>query len=884
MRGRFTSGKSHTLVMLLAGLLVSVFAGILTFSTTVLAADATWDGARLQYNGETYNPINDTSQVQDLDLSEGGRSYGVSHDTGNGQEFRVIHFSSVDDMATATSAQYIVYDFTPPDTFVKKTSSTISTEPAGENSGGLQGGLQQGTSCDVNGIGWIVCPVSNWLASGMDWLYGALTGFLAAQPLNITDRNSGQYVAWSIMLGIANVLFIIMFLVIIYSHVSSFGVSNYGIKKMLPRMIIAAVMVNLSFYICALAIDLSNIIGQGIQDMFIQIRNTMTTVGTSNGGDTYTWESITAAVLSSGAAVGAAGATFVITYSGVSSAALIMLLPLLLGLLLTVIVVLLVLAARQALIVILTIISPLAFACYLLPGTEKWFGKWRDLFFTMLIFFPAFSAVFGGAQLAGAAILQNANSIVMAILGLGVQVAPLAIAPLILKLSGGLLNRFAGIINNPSKGVIDKTRNWAEQQSQYLANRRSRSKDNLPKWAFARRLGRSSYHQQERRKERIANYQAMAEAGYAATSGHEKLDKQKREIEQSKQLIEKQLELNWNHHLKVDAKALEKDLKIRVTADQVELEKARLDNRYEEFKAGTAPQALRQNNAMLEEMRRAQEITRDISVEGLRKSNAQRVLNQQFAENMLSNSDIQRVAGGIYGDLGIDAAKASATSIMRSEEAKSIQESTELMKHFKLDATRRQNLIKGTDQTVTINGVSHTFRANSSFAIEAALEEQLAVGTVTQVKEILSMSGSGGHLSEYRGSISAGLAKSGVKGKAPFLGGKLIDDVYKGEIVNEQALKDYVASWVAGGKFKPSDVSIIDKEGLELLMDSIGGVGSTARSAIGEKRLKGLRKKIKAVFDSQELSANVADNALDKFRELYNSLPVPDANDGDGLG
>ena len=81
----------------------------------------------------------------------------------------------------------------------------------------------------------------------------------------------------------------------------------------------------------------------------------------------------------------------------------------LVGIGLVLLLVLLIMAARQALIVILIIISPLAFVCYLLPGTEKWFKKWRDLFFTMLVFFPAFAVIFGGAQLAGIIIIQNAT-------------------------------------------------------------------------------------------------------------------------------------------------------------------------------------------------------------------------------------------------------------------------------------------------------------------------------------------------------------------------------------------------------------------------------------------------------------------------------------------
>ena len=118
----------------------------------------------------------------------------------------------------------------------------------------------------------------------MDWLYGKLNDSLETQPLNVTDNKSGLYLAWNIMLGFANAAFIIAFLVIIYSQVTSAGISNYGIKKMLPRLAIAAVLVNISYYICAFAIDLSNISGHALQDVFMQIRTTVLTTGHSSGG------------------------------------------------------------------------------------------------------------------------------------------------------------------------------------------------------------------------------------------------------------------------------------------------------------------------------------------------------------------------------------------------------------------------------------------------------------------------------------------------------------------------------------------------------------------------------------------------------------------------
>ena len=71
------------------------------------------------------------------------------------------------------------------------------------------------------------------------------------------------------MRDFANIIFIIGFLIIVFSQLTSFGVSNYGIKRLLPKIIIAAILVNVSFYICAIAVDLSNILGNSLRGILM---------------------------------------------------------------------------------------------------------------------------------------------------------------------------------------------------------------------------------------------------------------------------------------------------------------------------------------------------------------------------------------------------------------------------------------------------------------------------------------------------------------------------------------------------------------------------------------------------------------------------------------
>ena len=832
--------RSRWFAFLTAGLIVGVFAGTFLQSTPVMAADATWNGRSLVYQDNTYINITDENQLKNMGLDEKGYAYGMLDKSGGKEKMKVIYFPPGTDMTTATSAEFIVYDFKKPRTYTRESSTSISTEAAGENP-------DVGSSdCGIASVGFYICPISTFLAKNMDWLYGKLNDSLETQPLNVTDNKSGLYLAWNIMLGFANAAFIIAFLVIIYSQVTSAGISNYGIKKMLPRLAIAAVLVNISYYICAFAIDLSNISGHALQDVFMQIRTTVLTTGHSSGGsiEVFTWENLTALILSGGAAAVGVRA-FLVGEGGVLTSAIILLLPVLLGALLAVLMVVLVLAARHALIVILTIISPLAFVCYLLPGTEKWFEKWRKMFMTMLIFFPAFSLLFGGSQLAAAAILQNASTIIEVILGLAVQIIALPLTPFLFKLSGGILNRIAGIVNNPNKGLIDRTRNWSKDKSTEIANKRSLGNDNLKGRQLIRRAGRRMSHRQRRTKERQERLQQQADNIYGRSNLH------KRE-----------------------------DLHAKQAKRQAEVLAAQDENRYAEAVQGYAPSDIKQSlpdralqrvstrwaNRQQQFMDEAEETTRNLALEGIRKSNAQRAQNKKLAEDILDNDTYQRMAGGnVYVDehgnnLGMDAALATAVAASRGETAKSIEEAHQVINHFKFSAQEKQELAKGG----IVRRGNRVFDRNSPYVREAATEDQMKNGTVDEVVELISVMPP-----EFNGSLAAGLASSNVKGKAPFLGGKLIDDIVKGDIPNEDALLKYVAEWVEGGKFKSEDVSITDAQGVKLLQKALN---SRHGSIVTAEKRAAFRKKIDEALTERELKRNVTEAARGQYQILKTML------------
>ena len=825
-------------ILLIAGLLMSIFLSILAQSTSVHAADVTWDNRDLTYNEEKYTRLTDNNKVKQLNIPSG--SIVFLHEDNNKKEAKAIYFPSTD-ITSLSSATHVVYKFTPPDTYEQTSTSTVSIESPSDNSSDI--------SCDVQGIGWIICPLANYLATGIDKMYSALQEFLKTQPLETTNQNSGIYLAWTIMRNISNVAFIIGFLVIIYSQTTSVGISNYGIKKLLPRLIIAAVLVNMSFTICAILLDLSNIAGYSFQDAFMGIKNTISTVG-ENTGVGWTWSEVILMILSNGGL--AVGVVYTV-HLGVELIYLAM--SALVGIGLVLILVLLIMAARQALIIILIIISPLAFVCYLLPGTEKWFKKWRDTFVTMLVFFPAFSVIFGGSQLAGILIIQNATGInggIMQLLGMVVQVMPLALTPIILKLSGGVLGKFAGFVNDKNKGWYDRSKNWAKDRREIAKNNKL-ANDKMGRFN-PNRLRRWADHRSRQRKKDLETSQKNAENSFRETAMYKKSDLEARRANRRAELLSEQ---DSNRYLEAAQGHAPSD-----TYDKRPL--------YDRALRGvSATYAIRQD---LKEHKKQTDFMNDISdletkiaTEGLIKNNAQRQQHSNFANQLLNNKDLREKAGGhvLVDDkgnlLGADAALASAISTNRSEFSKSVDEAHQIMKHYKLSSGQRQKISLGNSVTLSDGTV---LDSNNIFVREAAIEEQIKNGTVTEVAQLVSE-----FPPEFYSSVAAALASSGVKNKASFMGGKLIDDMVKGAINNRQDLLNYCAEWLQGGKYKPEALANTDADGVKLLIEAVNNT-----SIISKEKRASIKETIDTILSDERLSASVIDAAKDQFKNLRNML------------
>ena len=322
-------------------------------------------------------------------------------------------------------------------------------------------GEEEKNSCGIDGIGWLVCPVMNFVAGINDAAYSAISGFLDIKPAILSDgNNSGAKQGWDFFRNIANAIFAVIFLWIIFSQISNVGVSNYGIKKILPRLIIGALLVNLSYYLCQIFVDLSNILGHTLKDAL-----------EAGAGDIGT--------TSEAAGWGSAIAATIVGVGGVAAfAALAIGIPTLAAGFFAIMTVFIILVVRQAGIILLIAMSPIAFAAWLLPNTEDLFKKWMKMFRGLLLVFPIISLLYGAGKLAGAVLASNATvdpnnpDETMQLVALAATTMPLIATPFVLqnslsslgsigakigKMSANAHSRFAGNVKGTAKGRVDNS-------------------------------------------------------------------------------------------------------------------------------------------------------------------------------------------------------------------------------------------------------------------------------------------------------------------------------------------------------------------------------------------------------------------------------------------
>lgn len=299
----------------------------------------------------------------------------------------------------------------------------------------------------TDALGHVICPVVKFMREAISTLYDYVIVPFLELDSEAFKMDSPAFTGWQTFQSVANIAFVIFLLVIIFSQITGVGIDNYGIKRMLPKLIIAAVLVNLSYIICQLAVDASNLIGFSLNNLFQGMANTvMESPGTNVVGVS---EQTTGGVIIAGALGIGGAATAIATAEFWLPSVLIAAIPGMIAIIFSILFMFVLLGARQAAAVILVVISPLAFVCYTLPNTKKLFDRWLSAFKAILLLFPICGLLMGGGAFAGALLWNVSDGYFLGqLLAALMTVIPFFFIPRVLKASLNAVGSIGNMISN----------------------------------------------------------------------------------------------------------------------------------------------------------------------------------------------------------------------------------------------------------------------------------------------------------------------------------------------------------------------------------------------------------------------------------------------------
>lgn len=327
---------------------------------------------------------------------------------------------------------------------------------------GISGGLTDDTTNDdtsttsacfktAGALGWIMCPVIEAISEATQGVYKNIIeeNFLQVESEMIED--DGAYSGWTMFRDFANILFVILFVVVLLSQVTGIGLSNYGIKKTLPRLITVAVLVNISFILCQLAVDISNILGASLNNLFVDLAEQI-----KGKNDVFDLGGVVGEITNSLLSLTGAGSFVVlgITFGALTwEFWLVPFLLILISVIISLVFFFLLLGVRKAGIIILIALAPLAIVFYALPNTKKIFDRWFKMLSGLLLVYPICGALMGGSKFTSTLILSAVSSgddpsFILVLVAMLLSAVPFFFIPTILRHSMTAIGNLGTKITN----------------------------------------------------------------------------------------------------------------------------------------------------------------------------------------------------------------------------------------------------------------------------------------------------------------------------------------------------------------------------------------------------------------------------------------------------
>lgn len=367
---------------------------------------------------------------------------------------------------------------------------------------------EKNTNCQQNAgtLGFLFCPLFDSVSNSIQQIVGVspngtvntsapLISLLIVQPLQFGGNNNTLQTANQNIVAIANALYVLLFIIIIFANFIDFGLDNYTIKRLLPRLVAAIILTQFSYLICAFIIDAGNALGVILPQLIASasgatnanpIQNALTNLMIIGSGNNL---------------------TTILTGIG----GFLILLIFVIAILVVLLIALVYMIFRLFGIYLLVLAAPIAIAASVLPATNKYSRMWIENLIKLSLMFPLVTAVIAVSGVVSNILItagQSGNDKLLQLAGSIVPLLALLLIPKCLKWSGGIMSYAAGAVTGYLAGKGKQAGSIAgekygaqkEQRQQRIAAGSGRllgrgkrdEKGNLVKPSLRRRLAAGS--------------------------------------------------------------------------------------------------------------------------------------------------------------------------------------------------------------------------------------------------------------------------------------------------------------------------------------------------------------------------------------------------------
>ncbi|OGZ33562.1 MAG: hypothetical protein A2Y98_01345 [Candidatus Portnoybacteria bacterium RBG_19FT_COMBO_36_7] len=233
----------------------------------------------------------------------------------------------------------------------------------------------------IDGILQVVLTIFGWIL----YLAAAFLDFvLNSNQLNKFTNAEIVKVGWKISRDTANMFFALILLIISFATI--LRIESYGIKQVLPRLIIAALLINFSLTIAGVIVDFSQVLTKHFINMGVSGTN-----GQSIGTTLADKMKVTQGVLRNAEESGAPPINEGLDALAAAAIGLFAGIIVILIAAFTIFAAAIFLMIRYIALLFLLILAPLAWFFYIVPATRNYWSMWWSTFLKWVFFAPAYA-------------------------------------------------------------------------------------------------------------------------------------------------------------------------------------------------------------------------------------------------------------------------------------------------------------------------------------------------------------------------------------------------------------------------------------------------------------------------------------------------------------